>query len=520
MRASPFPAKALLCLLIGCPVLQPAGAASIEKLIMPGPVTQAHAKLESDCGLCHDRSDREAQRALCLDCHKEIAGDIRTSTRYHGRMSGAAQGQCRGCHTEHLGRSADINKLSPTGFSHELSEFPLRGAHAPLACVSCHAPAQAYRKTPTSCAGCHRKQDVHRGNLGSDCAACHEATDWTASRFDHDSTRFPLTNKHQTVSCAACHAGEHYKGTPQRCLGCHQPDDVHRGSQGSDCGSCHTTADWSSRKFDHAHETGFALLGRHARISCAACHRSGDLHAALPKDCRGCHSSDDRHAGRLGTSCDDCHGNDVWKVADFGHGRRFNYPLQGAHASIDCHACHSAVASEQHLGTACADCHRATDSHGGKLGAQCEQCHTVTRWQEVRFDHDLTDYPLTGLHVMVSCAQCHLSQRFNDAARDCHGCHARDDAHAGALGEDCAQCHSPNGWKQWDFDHAAHTRFPLLGAHARVGCPDCHLRPQNRVKPSMVCGTCHAADDIHQGRFGPNCQQCHETGSFRRPRTR
>jgi hypothetical protein len=71
----------------------------------------------------------------------------------------------------------------------------------------------------------------------------------------------------------------------------------------------------------------------------------------------------------------------------------------------------------------------------------------------------------------------------------------------------------------WDFDHAAHTRFPLLGAHAKIGCADCHIRPQNVVKPSMICGTCHAGNDVHAGRFGTECQQCHNTTTFRRPRT-
>jgi hypothetical protein len=510
--------KALL-FLIAWSAAGAAGAATIEKLIMPGPVTQAHAKIEGECSNCHDRTDREAQSGLCLACHKEIAADIRGATRYHGRMAQATAGQCRGCHTEHLGREADINKLSLSGFSHELSEFPLKGAHSALACASCHKPGTPYRKAPTGCADCHRGNDVHKGNLGTDCASCHEAASWQQVHFDHDRTSFPLTNRHRDVSCSACHAGERYKGTPGQCVGCHLPDDVHKGSQGPKCANCHSSADWSTQKFDHTRETGFALQGKHAHIGCADCHRSGNLHASIPKDCNGCHRSDDRHVSRMGPACADCHGNDVWKVAAFDHQARFKYALDGAHAQLDCHACHTAVAQAQKLGTQCKDCHRAAEPHGGKLGDKCEQCHSTTRWQEVRFDHDVSDYPLVGLHAVVTCAQCHTTQRFNDTPKDCHDCHARDDAHHGSLGKDCGACHTPNGWKQWDFDHAAHTRFPLLGAHAQVGCPDCHIRPQNVVKPSMICGTCHASNDIHQGRFGQNCQQCHNTASFRRPRT-
>jgi len=97
-------AKALLLVLLASPLAPAARAASIEKLIMPGPVTKAHAKIEGDCSSCHDRANRERQTALCLDCHKDTAADIKTKTRYHGRMPQAATSQCRGCHSEHQGR--------------------------------------------------------------------------------------------------------------------------------------------------------------------------------------------------------------------------------------------------------------------------------------------------------------------------------------------------------------------------------------------------------------------------------
>ena len=512
-------AKALLLVLLTLCIAPAARSASIEKLIMPGPVSKAHAKLESNCSGCHDRADRDRQTALCLDCHKEVAADIRTKTRYHGRMPAAATGQCRGCHSEHQGRDADINKLSEPGFTHDLTNFALQGAHTTLACASCHRPNTPYRKTPATCIGCHKNDDTHRGALGVDCASCHVTSAWRQTSFDHDKTEFPLTNKHRNVSCAACHAGEHFKGTPKQCVGCHLPDDVHRGSQGAQCANCHTTADWTSQKFDHARETGFPLLGRHAHVSCQDCHRSGNLKEPIPKDCNGCHKSDDRHAGRFGVACGDCHGNEVWRVANFDHTARFKFPLEGAHEKLDCHSCHTAVAKDQKLPTDCAGCHRADEPHGGTLGKQCEQCHVQTQWKDVNFDHDMTPFPLLGLHVVVTCGQCHATQRFKEAPKECVGCHAKDDIHKGALGKDCGACHTPNAWKMWDFDHAARTRFPLSGAHAKVGCPQCHIKPQNVMKPSMVCGTCHAGDDIHAGRLGLQCQECHNTTTFKRPRT-
>jgi hypothetical protein len=171
-------AKALLFVLLASPLAPAAHAASIEKLIMPGPVSKAHARIEGECSNCHDRTNRERQTALCLDCHKDTAADISTRTRYHGRMQQASAGQCRGCHTEHLGRDADINKLSQVGFTHDLTNFPLKDAHVALACGACHRPATLYRKTPTTCIECHRKDDVHHGALGPDCASCHDAKGW------------------------------------------------------------------------------------------------------------------------------------------------------------------------------------------------------------------------------------------------------------------------------------------------------------------------------------------------------
>src|ERR1700693_5020356 len=118
-------------------------AASVETLLMPGKVTQAHEKQEKDCANCHDRSNVRTQSSLCSDCHKEIASDLRDHHGYHGRMPNAGIGECRACHTEHKGRTADIVQLSPAHFDHRLTDFALEGAHAALACESCHKPGDA-----------------------------------------------------------------------------------------------------------------------------------------------------------------------------------------------------------------------------------------------------------------------------------------------------------------------------------------------------------------------------------------
>jgi hypothetical protein len=493
-----------------------AGAAGLETLIMPGKVTAAHAKLEEDCSQCHDRADRGRQTALCLNCHKDVAADVRSHAGFHGRLPGIDAAQCKACHSDHLGRDADIVKLKSVAFDHSKTDFPLAGAHAAAPCETCHQSGRKYRDAPSACVDCHRTDDPHAARLGTDCAGCHEPTGWSQVRFDHNRTRFPLRDAHRDVTCGACHAGNHYKDTPTQCDSCHAPDDVHQGARGPDCASCHTTAGWKTSRFDHAREARFPLTGAHAAIDCKTCHTTPNLKDPLPRDCAGCHQSDDAHAARFGEACERCHATNAWKPASFDHARDGHFELRGSHAKLDCHACHTAVVAQQKLGTDCRDCHRTRDVHGGQLGTDCAQCHGVETWRsDVRFDHDLASFPLVGLHVAVPCHACHVSPSFKGTARDCNGCHQRDDRHKGALGKDCEACHSPSGWGQWQFDHAKATTFPLLGAHARAACGDCHRQPPETVKLGSNCDACHAQDDVHLGQYGRQCQRCHGTTSFK-----
>jgi Zn finger protein HypA/HybF involved in hydrogenase expression len=246
------------------------------------------------------------------------------------------------------------------------------------------------------------------------------------------------------------------------------------------------------------------------------CHTTPNLKDPLPRDCAGCHRKADPHAGRFGEACEKCHGSNAWKPATFDHTRDGRFELVGRHARLDCHACHTAVVSQQKLGTDCLSCHRTNDVHAGKLGRDCAHCHGVEKWRtDVAFDHDLTDFPLVGLHVAAPCVACHASASYKGAAVDCHGCHQREDKHKGALGKDCESCHSPNGWGLWEFDHAKATGFALVGAHARATCEGCHKQPPEVVKLAGDCASCHMQDDVHLGQFGRQCQRCHGSVTFK-----
>jgi len=496
-------------------------AVNPETLLMPGKLTKAHQKFEEHCSLCHDVRDRARQTPLCLDCHKEIAADIRSHRGLHGHTPAMAASQCSACHVDHLGRSADIVELDPARFDHDLTDFPLRGAHAGLACAACHAPGKPYRAAARDCGACHVRDDPHGGRLGRDCATCHGTSSWWQTRFDHDKTGFPLHGAHASLACAQCHSGNRYKGTPKDCVSCHATDDVHHGDRGPNCGACHSASGWKTSRFDHLKSTGFALLGAHAELQCQDCHRSGNMQAKLPTSCIGCHRGEDPHAGRLGTDCDRCHGNVEWKQPSFDHARDAHWALTGAHAKLGCFDCHTAAVATQKLETRCVSCHRVDDVHRGKLGADCAACHSPSGWRtDLRFDHDRTGFPLTGLHVAVPCGQCHLTRDFRDAPRNCGGCHAPDDVHKGNFGRDCARCHSPAAWAVWQFDHAKETHFPLTGAHATLACAACHRRPPEEVKLHTDCAACHAQDDVHVGQFGRGCDRCHTTRTFKVPEVR
>jgi hypothetical protein len=238
-------------------------------------------------------------------------------------------------------------------------------------------------------------------------------------------------------------------------------------------------------------------------------------------------------------------------------------PLAVPHAKLEgtlqCTACHGAGGASA-MPTQCLACHkdlawlarRGLGLHGQKGLGACATCHPdhagrefkLITWAEgdsTRFDHRRAGWPLDGRHATTTCADCHTAAyRRSPAAglavraagtggwlgldRECATCH--DDAHRGALGARCLECHDTRDWKPAPrFDHAR-TDYPLTGKHAEVGCNACHLArsvvraknargepiPVYRPLPHQECSACHA--DPHQGGLGPACDKCHQTASF------
>ncbi|MDE2405119.1 MAG: cytochrome C [Sphingomonadales bacterium] len=495
----------------------PAAAQSIvERLISPGALSAPHARLEARCDACHTSFRKVAQSGQCLACHKPVAADIAGGTGLHGKWA-PAHGECRTCHAEHKGRGTPLVRLDRNSFNHGLTDFALTGAHVRTACNGCHQPGAAFRAAPRTCNGCHARRDPHRGQLGAACQNCHLTTAWKPIQpFNHAATGFALTGQHRQVSCLTCHAGQRWQGLASNCVSCHARDDAHRGSRGTNCAQCHSTAGWKAATFDHA-GTGFPLLGAHAAASCAACHGVANARPSPAKACNGCHAKDDRHKGGNGSDCAQCHTSRTWKQIAFDHDRLTRFPLRGAHRDALCAACHAQPLRAAKPAATCAACHAKDDRHKGANGSDCQRCHTESAWKIASFDHDrMTRFPLAGKHAKVPCEQCHGKPGAEvRPAVTCGSCHARDDVHGGRLGSSCANCHDAASWKERvRFDHAL-TRFPLLGRHVALACTACHVDRGFAAK-GLGCADCHV-DDHHKGGLGKPaaCGTCHMASSWK-----
>jgi hypothetical protein len=356
-----------------------------------------------------------------------------------------------------------------------------------------------------ACNHCH---DDHKGRDA-------DIVELDPALFDHEATDFPLRESHVTVPCAACHAKEkRLAEAPSTCGACHEDDDRHAGNLGTRCESCHFETSWPSLKpFDHG-KTSFPLRGRHADTACMACHL-GELYKGLPAACNDCHALQDVHRQRFGTACQNCHGEESWKAVRFDHGVSARFVLEGAHGRATCRACHGNDIVRP-LASGCSDCHADEDAHRGQLGAACGDCHGAESWTKaVRFDHDLTSYPLVGFHAAAACETCHEAPTYQDAESTCASCHRAEDVHAGRFTARCETCHGATGWNSVAFDHDRDTTYRLTGKHRTTACYGCHAA-RNVADASLPtdCISCHARQDVHRGKFGRDCARCHDTATF------
>jgi len=231
-----------------------------------------HAK-QSDgspfpCSACHATGYAGFDQSVCASCH------ARLDAPFMAQHQTAYGPDCLGCHD---------GKTHLTTFDHGTTPFPLVGKHVGVGCSACHT-GPSFASTPTACNACHAKDDAHKGQFGTDCAACHSATGWKDATIDHNKTAFPLDGLHVNVACTKCHVNSVFKGTPTVCSACHQAPATHVGTTfAGGCADCHATSGWKPAKL--ANHT-FPISHGGTTSDCAVCHPAN--FAAYT--CYGCHA--------------------------------------------------------------------------------------------------------------------------------------------------------------------------------------------------------------------------------------
>jgi hypothetical protein len=298
-----------------------------------------HAQVE--CESCHINGVYRGTPMDCYSCHAQ--DDVHM---------GSFGTQCGNCHNP--------AGWLPAFFDHNLSSFPLTGAHVRLACDQCHGGGM-FNSLSTDCYSCHAANDAHNGQYGTNCAACHTTSGWKPAFFDHNLSSFPLTGAHVGLACDQCHGGGVFNGLSTDCYSCHAANDAHNGQYGTNCAACHTTSGWKPAFFDH-NFSSFPLTGAHVGLACTQCH-GGDVFNGLSTACASCHAEPTFHAGFFSdTACSQCHSTSSWRPASFNRSHSADCDGQCInHEGATCRDCHSPTLSTH----TCTKCH---DSNNPKDG--------------------------------------------------------------------------------------------------------------------------------------------------------
>ncbi len=533
--------------------------------LSPGPVAKGHQNIAGKCDRCH-LVFKGLPDEKCLVCHTGIQERLDAGAGFHAKVRAQP---CIACHDDHKGAGHSMTKEAATDlFDHELTSFALQGRHADLACEKCHnKPLERLRNT---CVGCH--EDHHEGGFGARCQDCHGSVSWTAgvktraehrvrmdgghtgldceschaggqnlredvpcascherahggteepcegchsvsgfkpAKFDHSLCPCAFPGKHKTASCLSCHEGFRFTNTPTLCSGCHTKDLTH--DPLGECSVCHSPLSWTKNLFDHNKQAKFTLRNRHLEVDCFRCHiqtRKGRrLFKAAPRACYGCHKQQgiDAH-GDFG-NCAQCHTTRGFDQNTFDHAKT-GFALDGRHGGLKCQDCHAKKVEGYPKTTSVHKRRRRPRQEG----SQREEPKPV-------WPRPVTETLLAMLIAMPSpgddprpapAAAPRRAIEDNDQ-RACAHCH--DNPHQGTAEERCTGCHTTATWRPSTFglDRHALTAFPLHGAHTKTACTLCHVGSQLRGQPK-VCAGCHM--DVHEGRFGAKCAECHDETAF------
>ena len=339
-------------------------------------------------------------------------------------------------------------------------------------CQECHGPIAYGRDDSSFCAN----------------SACHGQT-WPALKLTQTKPHpIPLEGKHAQVRCEQCHSGT--EKPVQRCANCHQPPS--QPHFGDECEKCHSPAGFEGAAAP-ADQHPIPLEGKHAQVRCEQCHAGAEKPVYR---CANCHQPPSR--AHFGDECEKCH-TPAGFQSDAAPAGLHPFPLEGAHATADCSACH---VEGKTLSKACNGCHQPPSQP--HLGADCQTCHNQASFKGASLPRDRHPIKLQGAHAQAACESCHGGDK--TPSTRCSGCHQPpSQPHFGA---DCQNCHSQDTFKGTEVSRDQHP-IPLTGAHSRASCESCHAKGT----PKYVCSNCHS----HPGEDHPDrndCQSCHDTDGW------
>lgn len=340
----------------------------------------------------------------------------------------------------------------------------------------------------TDCSACHVAA-WETSSMANRCAACH--TEIAAQMFDVAKLHGAIVQKSKSLACRDCH-----------------PE--HRGATAP-------LTDLAGNTFPHD-ALGFSLAHHQFKagnelIVCGDCH-GDDITTFVSDSCQSCHGEMDivftkGHTLSFGSDCLACHNGDN----KFDHNLAA-FKLEGEHTEAACEDCHQ---NNFYKGTPtdCYSCHKNNDEHNGEFGTDCSACHNPSDWDDASFDHNRSNFKLTGAHADVACGDCHKNGQFKGLDTSCISCHAEPAEHAGQFGIDCAACHSTSAWTPAAFN-GQHT-FPLNhGEEGAVSCVTCH-------PSSYKVYTCYGCHEHTESNISSkhreegisnfeNCMECHADG--------
>lgn len=256
--------------------------------------------------------------------------------------------------------------------------------------------------------------------------------------------------------------------------------------------------------------------------------------------------------------CSACHTPDGWKLSGAASGTgafdhsKTGFPLSGRHRRAGCTDCH---APGRRVSRLCTSCH--LDEHQARLGQDCDRCHSAVGWFDRRaIDiHRLTRLPLSGMHAVTACVDCHQRRgesEYSNIPAECFACHEDDyrraDVHPSHVGtatspafpRQCERCHRSSAWTPAFVDLSSigagfsAQRQPLIssqhdlafpitfGKHRGAPCESCHA--ERRSSANVRCTGCHAHGPlrlraVHRTAVpagdGRACLSCHPGGVAR-----